>query len=386
VGAEPNVADIAPADVTPQRREAGAERPAGSHATVPGSQPVAQPQGNLVELQRLAGNRAVSELIGGAGTPLVQPRRSTRDRSFDHEVQASLSVQRRFVLLPYPHFEDDEAPEGGGSEKEGWAKRQRGGLNAAQKSRLNAGAIIPISRTLPLIGSKDPGELAASLAGVPGLVGGITVADAEVQDTIIQASNDVSTGRNALLSSIDPAGAMIAATTQLATVGTTLDGMIAAGNQTATAPKPAEGGAPPAGPGGAPAGPAAPGGAPAGPAAPTPGEIEQVKGIRQGVTFVQGELAKPLPDFELVESRIGELATTAQTFQDSPALAAPLAKAGRQLEGVNNLIIGAKGGKELSLDLARGRLSSAVALMSGMAGVSGGPGEQPAGAEGPGAP
>jgi hypothetical protein len=285
-------------------------------------------------------------------------------------------LQRRLVLLPYPHFEDDEAPEGGVSEGEVIAKRQRGGLTAAQKSRLNAGAIIPISRTLPLIGSKDPMELAASITGIPTLVGGLTVADAEVQDTIIQASNDVSTGRNALMSAADPEGAMVAATTQLTTVASTLDGMIAAGSQAAAAPKPAEGGAPPA----------APEGAAAGPAAPTPGEIEQVKGIRLGVSFVQTELAKPLPDYELAESRIGELATTTQTFQDSPALGAPLAKAGRQLEGINNLIIGAKGGKELALDLARGRLSSAIALMAGMAGVAGGPGEQPAGAEGPAAP
>jgi hypothetical protein len=339
---------------------------------VPGAQPVAQPQGNLVELQRLAGNRAVAELIGGAGTPLVQPRRSTRDRSFDRDVQSALSLQRRFVLLPYPHFEDDEAPEGGGSEKEGWAKRQPRGLSAAQKARVNAGAIIPISRTLPLIGTKDPMELAASLSGIMGLVGGITAADAEVQDTIIRAANDVSTGRNALMSSVDPKGAMAYAVTELGTVATTMDGLIAAGAQTATAPKPTEGEAPGAGGGGA----------PTGPAAPRPGEIEQVKGLRQGVGFIQGELAKPLPDFELAETRIGELATTCQTFGDSPALAAPLARAGRQLEGVNNLIIGAQGGKELSLDIARGRLGSAAALLAGLAGIAGAPGEQPAGATG----
>ena len=341
-----------------------------------GGQPVAHPQGNLVELQRLAGNRAVSELIGGAGTPVVQPRRSTRDSSFDHDVSRSLSLQRRFVLLPYPHFEDDEAPEGGGgSEEEGLAKRQPRGLSAAQKARVNAGAIVPISRTLPLIGTKDPMELAASLSGVWSLVGGITAPDAEVQDTIIRAANDVSTGRNALMSSVDPKGAMAYAVTELGTVATTMDGMFAAGNQTATAPKPPGGEAPPS----------APGGAPAGPAAPTPGEIEQVKGLRQGVGFVQGELAKPLPDFELAETRIGELATTCQTFGDS-ALGAPLAKAGRQLEGVNNLIIGAQGGKELSLDIARGRLGSAAALLAGLAGIAGAPGEQPAGAEAPAAP
>jgi len=151
-----------------------------------------------------------------------------------------------------------------------------------------------------------------------------------------------------------------------------MDGLIAAGAQTATAPKPTEGEAPGAGGGGA----------PTGPAAPRPGEIEQVKGLRQGVGFIQGELAKPLPDFELAETRIGELATTCQTFGDSPALAAPLARAGRQLEGVNNLIIGAQGGKELSLDIARGRLGSAAALLAGLAGIAGAPGEQPAGATG----
>ena len=375
MGAEPIFTDVAPADLAPQRREVGADRPAGSNAAGPGGQPLADPQGSLVELQRLAGNRAVSELIGGRASPEVR-RRSTRETSFDHDVQPALSLQRRFVLLPYPHFEDDAAPEGGGSEDEGTAKRQPRGLSAAQKARVNVGAIVPISRTLPLIGTKDPMELAASLSGIWSLVGGITAADAEVQDTIIRAANDVSTGRNALMSSVDPKGAMAYAVTELGTVATTMDGMIAAGNQTATAPKPTEGEAPPA----------APGGAPAGPAAPTPGEIEQVKGLRQGVGFIQGELAKPLPDFELAETRIGELATTCQTFGDSPSLAAPLARAGRQLEGVNNLIIGAQGGKELSLDIARGRLGSAAALLAGLAGIAGAPGEQPAGAEAPAAP
>jgi len=426
----------------------------------------------MVQLQRLAGNRAVSDLVGSAGTPIEEPERGQWEESFgrdfgdvrihsgpeagdlarrsgasaltvgtdivvgsevpdlaapagrdvlgeelahvaqgvgtgevssftdpdgpiEHEASragavaaagervhvgpqaAAASVAgRRLVLFPYPHMEDDEAPEGGGSEEEGFAKRQKRPLSRAQQGRLLLGAILPVNRTIPLIGTKDPKELANSLSGIPDLVNGMTAAEPETQATITEASNDVGRGRNALMTAANPEGAMVAAASQLATVGTILDGVIASG-QAAAAPKPTQ--TPGPAPGESPAGPASP-------AAPTPGEIEQVKGIRAGVGFVQAELAKPVPDYGLAEDRIGELAATAQTYGDSPALAGPLGKAGRNLEGINDLILGAQGGVELSLDLARGRLSSAVGLLQGLAGVAGTSGDQSAGPEGAAAP
>jgi len=364
VGAEPIFTDVAPADVAPQRREVGAERPTGSTATVPGGQPIAYPQGSLVELQRLAGNRAVSELVGGAGAPLEVPQRSTREALSDHDVQPSMSLQRRLVLWPYPHQEPDEPAKGGAAEGVGEAAKKLTGLTPAQKARLHSGAIDPVKRALASIGTKDPTEISDSLKGISDVISGTTVPDAEIEATIIDAANDVITAKNACLTAVDPEGSMKQASIMLANIVTALDGVISAGNQ-AAAPTPTEA------PG------TAPTGAPAAPAAPTPGEITQVQGIRAGIGYVQGELAKPLADFEVLEARIAELSATAQTFTDSPALAGPLGKAGRQLEGINNLIIGAKGGKDLSLDIARGRLTSAIGLLSGLAA------EQPPGAEEP---
>jgi hypothetical protein len=430
----------------------------------------------MAEMQRLAGNRAVSELIGGGGAPIGQPQRSGWEESFGRdfgdvrihsspaagdlarragavaltvgsdivmggdvpdltgpvgrevlgeelahvaqgvgtgtitsftdphgpiEQEASRAgtaaaagervhvgpqaggasvAGRKLVLWPFPHMEDDEAPEGGGpDEEEGVAKRQRRPLSRAQQGRLIVGAIVPINRTMPLIGTKDPIELAASLAGVPELVDGMTSPDPETQGLVIEASNALGRGRNALLTAANPEGALVHAASQLASVAAILDGVIAAGSQAATAPKAPEGAGP---------APAEAPSAPSGPAAPTPGEVEQVKGIRAGVGFVQAELAKPVPDFTLAQDRLGELASTAQTYGDSPALAGPLGKAGRNLEGVGDLVMGAQGGKELALDLARGRLGSAVGLLAGLAGTAGAgeAGGQSAGAEGPGAP
>jgi len=435
----------------------------------------------MAEMQRLAGNRAVSELIGSGGAPIEQSERSGWEESFGrdfgdvrihsspaagdlahrsgavaltvgndivmggevpdltsgvgrevlgeelaHVAQgvgtgpvtsftdphgpieqeasragtaaaagervhvgpqaAGASVAgRKLVLFPYPHMEDDEAETGGGAEEEGWAKRQKRPLSQAQQGRLTVGAIVPLKRTLSLIGTKDPAELRASIAGVADLISGITAPDPENQATMIEAYNAVTRGTNALYSAANPEGALVAAAKQLTMVAGILDGVISSGNQAAAAPKPAEG--PGAAPAGAPGGGAAPGESPAGaagPAIPTPGEVEQVKGLRVGVGFVQAELAKPVPDFGLAEDRVSELAATAQTYGDSPALAGPLGKAGRNLEGVNDLILGARGGVELSLDLARGRLGTAVGLLAGLAGVAGMEGDQPASAEAPG--
>ncbi len=458
MGAESDFRDGKPADTARRRREPVREARSPSDATQLQADPDASPRGAMAEMQRLAGNRAVSELIGGVGAPIEQPQRSGWEESFGRdfgdvrihsspaagdlarragavaltvgsdivvgdgvpdladpagrevlgeelahvaqgvgtgtitsftdphgpiEQEASRAgtaaaagervhvgpqaggasvAGRKLVLWPFPHMEDDDAPDGGGAEEEGVAKRQRRPLSRAQQGRLIVGAIVPINRTVPLIGTKDPVELAASLAGVPELVDGLTSPDPETQGLVIEASNALGRGRNALLTAANPEGALVHAATQLTSVAAILDGV---------GPAPAE----------APS-------APSGPAAPTPGEVEQVKGIRAGVGFVQAELAKPVPDFTLAQDRLGELASTAQTYGDSPALAGPLGKAGRNLEGVGDLVMGAQGGKELALDLARGRLGSAVGLLSGLAGTAGAAeaGGQPAGAEGPGAP
>ena len=481
MGAESDFMDMKPAHAVPRRRVSSRNLNATSDAPELQPEPGAHPLGAMAEMQRLAGNRAVSDLIGGGGAPIQQPERSGWEESFgrdfgdvrihsgpaagdvahragavaltvgsdivlDSQVPDLTSgvgrevlgeelahvaqgvgtgpvtsftdphgpieqeagragtaaaagervhvgpqaagpsvVGRRLVLFPYPHMEEEEAPEGGGSPEDGWATRQKRALSRPQQGRLTVGAIVPIKRTMSLIGTKDPNELRASLAGVPDLISGITVADPENQGTLIEAYNATTRGMNALYSAANPEGALIAAARQLTMVAAILDGVVSSGNQTAAAPKPAE--TPGAAPAGSPGGPAGPGespAGPAGPAVPSPGEIEQVKGIRAGVGFVQAELAKPVPDFSLAQDRIGELATTAQSYGDSPALAGPLGKAGRNLEGVNDLILGARGGVELSLDLARGRLGTAVGLLAGLAGVAGLEGDQPAGAEGPG--
>jgi uncharacterized protein DUF4157 len=455
VGAESDFLDRKPAAAARPRRGPGREpstgvEPAELHAEADGV-----PHGAVAGLQRLAGNRAVAELLGGTGSPIEHSQRAGWEASFgrdfsdvrihsgpeaseltrsagavaltigddivvddqvpgfesrvgrnvlgeelahvaqgvgtgpvsgftephgsiEHAAEragahaaagrradvapqaaAASAAGRRLVLFPYPHIEDDDAS---GSDEEGVATRQRRPLTQGQKNRLLIGALTPVKRTLPLIGTKDPAELAASLAGIFELVGGISSPDAELNERIRDASNYVSAGRNGLMTAANPAGALKFAGSELAGVVATLDGLIAAGT---AAPGTAAPAAP--GPAAAPGAGAAP--ASGGAAVPSAGEVEQVKGLKAGVQFVQSELVKPEPDFSLAYDRLGELSVTAQSYGDSPALGGPLGRAGRQLDGVRDLVLGIQGGRDAALDIARGRLSQAVAVLAGLAGV-----------------